>query len=322
MPAAYAADEAPDALIKRLSVDVLDSVKSDKAIRAGDMTKVIALVDERIMPNVNFQRMTAAAVGPAWRQATPEQKKQLQDEFKILLVRTYAGALGQVSDQTIAMKPSRFSPEDKEVVVRSEIKGGGDATGAALTTPQYFAAFGNAPYTGFEGAKATADTSTRRYWMIWNLTGADAGKFGFYSGTANNGNKLTSDERLRSAASGGAVTTLTGSSITWNSAPWTSAYLTDAHPVGSLVFECNAKGVPFVYSWLLGSDALICGYGSTDQGVAMAHPTKEIQDHGRMVAYGIESVWGSKAVPRTDGMVNGYVGIVSAFKLPGMPDVA
>jgi phospholipid transport system substrate-binding protein len=123
---ARAEDEAPDVLIKRLSVDVLDSIKADKSMRTGDLTKIVALVDAKILPNVDFQRMTASAVGPAWRQATPEQQKRLQDEFKILLVRTYAGALGQVSDQTIAMKPLRASPEDKEVVVRSEVKGGGD----------------------------------------------------------------------------------------------------------------------------------------------------------------------------------------------------
>jgi phospholipid transport system substrate-binding protein len=126
-PAVRAEDEAPDALIKRLSVDVLDTIKADKAIRAGDMGRVVALVDSRIMPNVNFQRMTASAVGPGWRQATPEQQKRLQDEFKILLVRTYAGALAQVSDQTIAMKPLRAAPEDKEVVVRTEVKGRGDS---------------------------------------------------------------------------------------------------------------------------------------------------------------------------------------------------
>ncbi|APW43933.1 MlaC/ttg2D family ABC transporter substrate-binding protein [Rhodoferax saidenbachensis] len=124
--ASHAEDEAPDALIKRLSVDVLDTIKGDKAIRAGDSARVVALVDSRIMPNVNFQRMTASAVGPAWRQATPEQQKRLQDEFKILLVRTYAGALAQVSDQTIAMKPLRAAPEDKEVIVRSEVRGSGD----------------------------------------------------------------------------------------------------------------------------------------------------------------------------------------------------
>jgi phospholipid transport system substrate-binding protein len=124
--AAHAEDEAADALIKRLSVDVLDTIKSDKSMRAGDIAKVIVLVDTRIMPNVNFQRMTASAIGPAWRQATPEQQKRLQDEFKILLVRTYAGALAQVSDQTVNIKPMRASAEDKEVVVRTEIKGSGD----------------------------------------------------------------------------------------------------------------------------------------------------------------------------------------------------
>lgn len=123
---AHAEDEAPDALIKRLSADVLEAIKSDKAMRTGDVSRVVTLVDARIMPNVNFQRMTAQAVGPAWRQATPEQQKQLQDEFKVLLVRTYAGALAQVTDQTIAIKPMRSAPEDKEVVVRTEIKGHGD----------------------------------------------------------------------------------------------------------------------------------------------------------------------------------------------------
>jgi phospholipid transport system substrate-binding protein len=126
VPVVHAEEEAPDALIKRLSVDVLDTIKSDKAIRAGDMAKVIALVDTRIMPNVNFQRMTASAVGPAWRKATPEQQKRLQEEFKILLVRTYAGALAQVTDQTISMKPLRAADDDKEVLVRSEVKGNGD----------------------------------------------------------------------------------------------------------------------------------------------------------------------------------------------------
>lgn len=122
----HAADEAPDALIKRLSVDVLDTIKADKTILAGDVSKVIALVDTRVMPNVDFQRMTASAVGPAWRQASPEQKKRLQEEFKILLVRTYAGALSQVSTQTIAMKPLRMTTEEKDVLVRTEIKGRGE----------------------------------------------------------------------------------------------------------------------------------------------------------------------------------------------------
>ena len=125
-PPAQAADEAPDVMIKRLSDEVLAAIRADKSIKSGDVNRVIALVDKMIMPNVNFQRMTAAAVGPAWRQATPEQQKRLQDEFKILLVRTYSGALAQVDDQTISIKPQRSSPADTDVVVRTEIRGRGD----------------------------------------------------------------------------------------------------------------------------------------------------------------------------------------------------
>ena len=85
---AHAADEAPDGLVQRLSNEVLESLRADKSIKAGDIDKIIVLVDKTIMPNVNFRRMTAAAVGPGWRQASPEQQKRLQDEFKMLLVRT------------------------------------------------------------------------------------------------------------------------------------------------------------------------------------------------------------------------------------------
>ena len=118
---ARAAEEAPDALIKRVSSEVLDKIKSDKSIQAGDLNKVISLVDSQVMPNVNFTRMTASAVGRNWRQATPEQQKRLQDEFKILLVRTYSGALAQVKDQVINVKPLRAAPEDTEVIVRTEV---------------------------------------------------------------------------------------------------------------------------------------------------------------------------------------------------------
>jgi phospholipid transport system substrate-binding protein len=123
---ARAADESPDALVKRLSTDVLETIKADKTIKAGDVNKIMQLVDSKIMPNVNFQRMTASAVGPAWRQATPEQQKHLQDEFKTLLVRTYAGALDQVTDQTVTVRPFRGSADDKEVLVRTEVTGRGD----------------------------------------------------------------------------------------------------------------------------------------------------------------------------------------------------
>ena len=125
-PAAYAVDEAPDALINRLLTNVLDTIKHDKALRGGDMAKLVALVDSHIMPNVDFPRMTALVVGPTWRQASAEQQKRLQEEFKILLVRAYASAFAQLKDQNITMKPMKGAPEDKEVVVRSEIKGSGE----------------------------------------------------------------------------------------------------------------------------------------------------------------------------------------------------
>ncbi len=117
------AQGTPDALIKQVSNEVIDTIKSDKAIQGGDVRKIMTLVDAKILPHVNFQRMTSLAVGRYWRQATPEQQKRLQDEFKTLLVRTYSGALTQVRDQTVEMKPLRAKPEDTEVVVRTEVKG-------------------------------------------------------------------------------------------------------------------------------------------------------------------------------------------------------
>jgi len=125
-PSTWAADEAPDALIKRLSDELLTVIRTDPAIKAGDINRIMAVVDSKVMPNVNFRRMTAATVGPSWRQATPEQQKRLQDEFKTLLVRTYSGALAQVNDESITVKPLRAAATDTEVVVRSEIRGRGE----------------------------------------------------------------------------------------------------------------------------------------------------------------------------------------------------
>jgi phospholipid transport system substrate-binding protein len=120
------AETAPDELIRQVSVEVIDTVKADQAIQAGDVSRIIALVDAKVMPHVNFQRMTASAVGRNWRGATPEQQKRLQEEFKVLLVRSYAGALTQVRDQTVQLKPMRANPGDHEVVVRTEVKGKGE----------------------------------------------------------------------------------------------------------------------------------------------------------------------------------------------------
>lgn len=126
LPLAHAAEEAPDALIKRLSDEVLADIKADKSLQNGDVNRIIKLVDSKVLPHLNFQRMTASAVGPAWRQATPEQRQRLQDEFKVLLVRTYSGALSQVADETVSVKPLRAAPADTEVLVRTEIRGRGE----------------------------------------------------------------------------------------------------------------------------------------------------------------------------------------------------
>jgi len=117
-----AADEAADAMIKRLTTEVVDSVKAAPA----DAGRVAGIVDTKIMPNVNFARMTAAAVGRSWRQATPEQQERLQEGFKLLLVRTYAGALTQIKDQAIVVKPLRAGADDSEVTVKTLVKGGGE----------------------------------------------------------------------------------------------------------------------------------------------------------------------------------------------------
>ena len=121
-----ATHEAPDALIRRLSGEVLGAVRADASIKAGDTSRITTLVNRTILPHVNFRRMTAAAVGPAWRSATPEQQGRLQDEFKQLLVRTYAGALAQVTDQSIVVRPLRAAAGDRDVLVRTEIQGRGD----------------------------------------------------------------------------------------------------------------------------------------------------------------------------------------------------
>lgn len=123
---ARAADEAPDALIGRLTKDALDTIQSDKAIQAGDVDRIIELMDQKVMPYVNFQRMTSSAVGPAWRKASPEQRTRLESEFKKLLVRTYSGAMSQAKNLTFSIKPMRAAAEDKEVIVRTLIKGRGD----------------------------------------------------------------------------------------------------------------------------------------------------------------------------------------------------
>jgi phospholipid transport system substrate-binding protein len=117
---------APDAFVRQVSNDVIDAVKADKAIQAGDVGRIRTLVDSKVMPHVNFQRMTASSVGPQWRSATPDQQKRMLEEFKTLMVNTYSGALTQVKDQAINVKPLRGAADQAEQVVRTEVRGKGD----------------------------------------------------------------------------------------------------------------------------------------------------------------------------------------------------
>lgn len=119
-PAALA-QEAPDALVKRVTEEVLTIIKNDKELQAGSMKKVFELVDNKILPHFNFMRMTALAVGRDWSKATPEQKQKLAAEFKILLVRTYANALVSYRNQRVNVKPLRMASADTDVTVRTEV---------------------------------------------------------------------------------------------------------------------------------------------------------------------------------------------------------
>jgi phospholipid transport system substrate-binding protein len=119
--AAPATAEAPDVLVKRISQDVIDTAKNDKGIQAGDQKKVMDLVETKILPYVDFQRMTALAAGRFWRDATPDQQKALSEQFRTLLVYTYSGALSQIKNETVEFKPMRADPADTEVEVRSQV---------------------------------------------------------------------------------------------------------------------------------------------------------------------------------------------------------
>jgi phospholipid transport system substrate-binding protein len=120
------ADAEAEALVKKIGTEVIDAAKADKSIQTGDVNRVITLVDAKVLPHVNFEVMTRSAVGPQWRSATPEQRTKLQQEFKTLLVRVYAGALSQIKDQTVEVLRSQVVPNSTQVVVQSEVRGKGE----------------------------------------------------------------------------------------------------------------------------------------------------------------------------------------------------
>jgi phospholipid transport system substrate-binding protein len=120
-PRAAFAQEGPDALVKRVSEEVLQIARTDARVQQGDQARIKEVVESKLLPHFDFLRMTALAMGRNWRSATPEQQKRLADEFKTLLVRTYSGALSQYRNETIEYKPLRGEPNATDVTVRTQV---------------------------------------------------------------------------------------------------------------------------------------------------------------------------------------------------------
>jgi phospholipid transport system substrate-binding protein len=120
------AQATPDALVRQISTEVIEAAKNDKAVQTGDLSKIISLVDTKVMPSVNFEVATRSAVGPKWREATPEQRTKLQTEFKVMLLRLYSGALSQLKDQTVEITKTLPVQGSTQVVVQSEVRGKGE----------------------------------------------------------------------------------------------------------------------------------------------------------------------------------------------------
>jgi phospholipid transport system substrate-binding protein len=121
LPALALAQEAPDAVVKRVATDVINAIKSDPAIQAGNEARIREVLEVKLLPHFDFTRMTALAMGRNWKTATPEQQKRITDEFRALLVRTYSGALNSYRNETIDYKPLRMNPADTEVTVRTVV---------------------------------------------------------------------------------------------------------------------------------------------------------------------------------------------------------
>ena len=121
LPAMALAQESPEALVKRVSDEVLAVVKNDKDVANGNQSKVVALAEQKVLPHFDFERMTRLAVGKNWAQANDAQKQELVKEFRTLLVRTYSSSLGQYRNQQIEVKPGKTAASDTETVVRTQI---------------------------------------------------------------------------------------------------------------------------------------------------------------------------------------------------------
>lgn len=202
-----------------------------------------------------------------------------------------------------------------------DIKGGGSAANAADTDVAFFGYFSNAAYSGCEGVKITANTSTVRYVAIQHLSGATPGAIMYASFKVNNGNKLTMFQRLGPSAADDQVTTLGG--ITWGTGTYgtNAVTLSDSAPEGSLIVEVNEYGVPINHLLGLGEMAGVMGHGTLDGRNAMGARTEEHWNHGMDHAIGIETVFGTRAFERLDGQVGGFTLIEAACPLAGFPVV-
>jgi phospholipid transport system substrate-binding protein len=116
------AEEGPDQLVKRVADDVLNALRTDPDLKAGNQGKVAELIEQKVAPHFDFERMTRLAVGRSWNQATPEQRKALVEQFRALLVRSYSAAFSGYQSIVIEVKPLRMQPDETDVQVRSEFK--------------------------------------------------------------------------------------------------------------------------------------------------------------------------------------------------------
>ena len=122
----HAQPVAADVLVRKISTEVIESAKSDASVQAGDVNRILTLVETKVMPHVNFEVITRSAVGPKWREANADQRSKLQAEFKILLVRVYAGALSQLGEQSVEVTKTLPVPGSSQVVVQTEVRGKGE----------------------------------------------------------------------------------------------------------------------------------------------------------------------------------------------------
>jgi hypothetical protein len=203
-----------------------------------------------------------------------------------------------------------------------ELLGGGSAAAGALTDRLYFEYFPGAAFSKFDRTVIAQETSDEKYFLIRNLTGSDAGKFGMYAYTTTDGNKIVVTKALRAQAdTSGKIDKTTVGNVTWNSGVWTTAFLTSTHPIGSEIIPCNSYGQPYVCGYAFADEAMITGFGSVDGELAMGRRTFEDKDHGREYEIGNEMVWGAAPTQDANGLANGFAVIYSAWNPPGLPTI-